>query len=139
MSIRVYGAEQNPATDHFLYRCSCSSGASLLATGRGLTVIDGDGRRAVQLLHGIETRNDAFDLAERVGLSNLIPFGRVLNPMLAPQKLHYEVPMAGASHVLSGDRSTRCGKHIQRLPSSPARRRRNTRNKLKITKPQETA
>lgn len=103
MSIRVYGADQNPAVDHFLYRCSCSSGASILSSKRGRPIVDRDGRRAVQLLAGADTCNDAMT-KELVGLNNLIPFGRVLNPMLAPQKLHYEIPMAGDRSIFARHR-----------------------------------
>jgi hypothetical protein len=94
MSIRVYGSQQNPAVDHFLYRCSSSSGVQVIASGRGIEVMDGDGRRAIQLIQGADTCTDAR-IKESVGLSALIPFARVLNPMLAPQKLHYEIPHAG--------------------------------------------
>jgi hypothetical protein len=94
MSIRVYGAEQDPAQSIFLYRCSNTSGANILASKRGRLVIDGTGRRAVQLLDGADTCDDAL-AKESIGLSALIPFGRVLNPMLAPQPLHYEIPHAG--------------------------------------------
>jgi hypothetical protein len=94
MSIRVYGADQDPASGIFLYRCSNTSGIQILAQRRGISIIDGDGRRAVQLLAGADTCDDAL-AKESVGLSALIPFGRLLNPMIAPQKLHYEIPHAG--------------------------------------------
>jgi hypothetical protein len=94
MSIRVYGADANPAIDQFLYRCSSSSGANILASGRGKLIVDDRGKHAVQLLAGAHTCDDAL-AHESIGLSALIPFGRVLNPMLAPQPLHYEIPHAG--------------------------------------------
>jgi hypothetical protein len=92
MSIRVYGSEQNPAVDVFLYRCSNSSGASLIASGGGFMITDGDGRRAIQLKVSTTTKAES---RESIGRSALIPFGRAQNPMLAPKPLHYEIPMAG--------------------------------------------
>jgi hypothetical protein len=89
MSIRVYGSEQNPAVAHFLYRCSGSSGANMVATGSGVVIVDGDGRRAIQLILAPIRKQ------ESVGRSNLIPFGRSPSPWCAPKPLHYEIPMAG--------------------------------------------
>jgi hypothetical protein len=97
MSIRVYGSDQDPAVGIFLYRCSNSSGTNIVTSGRGRFIkftIDGTERRAVQLLEGAEACDDAL-AKESIGLSALIPFGRVLNPMLAPQPLLYEIPHAG--------------------------------------------
>ena len=94
MSIRVYGASQDSASARFLYRCSNTSGADIIRQGRGISIVAGDGRPAVQLLEGADTCDDAL-AKESIGLNALIPFGRVLNPMIAPQKLHYEIPHAG--------------------------------------------
>lgn len=117
----MYGADQNPAIDDFLYRCSCSSAAGIIADRRGFSVIDGDGRRAVQLFEGADTCADATT-KQSVGLSALVPFARVLNPMIAPQKLHYEVPMAGDRSIFARHRrrkisvSSRSVFNLQILP-----------------------
>ena len=106
MSLRVYGAEQNPAVDHFLYRCSASSGAAAVESLRAKPIVDGDGRIALQLLPGAPSC-DALDVAESIGGGLLIPFARTGNPLIAPQKLHYETPMAGDRSCLARHRHTK--------------------------------
>jgi|GEM_PF-6578026 len=90
MSIRVYGWQKNPAVDHYCYRLSDCRGQHLLETLAAIEILDGDGRRAIQLLAPREVQ-----IEQTPGIGNLIPFGRLRNPLLTPDKLHYEIPMAG--------------------------------------------
>jgi hypothetical protein len=94
MSRRVYGAANNPLVDHFLYKCSETSAADALAAGRAKRIIDREGRNAIQLIEGAPA-HDAVTVIESVGLRALVPFARVLNPIVAPDKLPYEIPHAG--------------------------------------------
>jgi hypothetical protein len=126
MSIRVYGVDQNPAIDRFLYRCSCSSGESSISTGNAKLITDGDGRRAIQLLPAQEISAWPGTSDGSLGIGNLIPFGRSQNPLLAPQKLHYEIPHAGERTCFARHRrraihvSSRSLFSHQVLPLAPA-------------------
>jgi hypothetical protein len=99
MSLRVFAADANPCVDSFLYRQSDLRGQELVETGRAMFVQLADGRRAVQLL---PTREEKAERA--VGANNLIPFGRVYNPLMQPPSLHYEIPMAGDKGIFARHR-----------------------------------
>jgi hypothetical protein len=99
MSRRVYGAANNPLVDHFLYKCSETSAADALAAGRAKQIVDGEGRNAIQLTEG-SPAHDAVEVMESVDLSAPIP-ARVLNPLVAPEKLPYEIPHAGDRSIFA--------------------------------------
>lgn len=97
MSTRVYGWDQNPAVDRFSYRCSNSSAAHAIGKGEAKPIVDGDGRRAIQLVERVE-----FSLPEAQKLGYAISaewYLKVIKTRSEGDKLHYEIPMAG-------DRST---------------------------------
>jgi len=99
MSRRVYGAANNPLVDHFLYKCSETSAADALAAGRAKQIVDGEGRNAIQLTEGAPA-HDVIEVMESVDLSAVIP-ARVLNPLVAPDKLPYEIPHAGDRSIFA--------------------------------------
>jgi hypothetical protein len=111
MSKRVYGWDQNPATDRFQDRCSNSSANFAVETGRGIYIVDGDGRQALQLYP------PAAVLAERNARNGITPFGRgPVGLYNAPPKLNYPVPAVG-DHRLAWlnsflDREKRAGVSI---------------------------
>jgi hypothetical protein len=90
MSLRVFAADSNPHIDPFLYRQSNNRAEELVALGRGSFITLPDGRRAVQLRLQSEEQKQ-----KSIGRGNLVPFGRVYNPMLHPPSLNYEIPHAG--------------------------------------------
>jgi hypothetical protein len=93
MSTRVYGWDQNPIVDQRLYRCSNSSAAEALRKGEAVAIIDGEGRRAIQLCERVE-----FSLPEAAKLGYVVSpdwYLRVIKTRSEGDKLHYEIPMAG--------------------------------------------
>lgn len=98
----MYGWDQNPAVDQRLYRCSNSSAAEAIRKGEAKPVIDGDGRRAIQLLERVE-----FSLPEAVKLGYAISpewYLKVIKTHNQGDKLHYEMPMAGDRSLFSRHR-----------------------------------
>lgn len=93
MSTSVYAWDANPAIDRRLYPLSNKRAEQEVFDGVSKFIILANGRTAIQRFR--PGGQDIFEKMESIGLSNLIPFGRVLNPMLAPKKLHYEIPHAG--------------------------------------------
>lgn len=51
-----------------------------------------------------ETEKLFFYYDGPLGRGNVLPFSRATNPMLAPQKLHYEMPMAGDRSIFARHR-----------------------------------
>ena len=95
MSLRVFAADANPCVDAFLYRQSNLRGEEIVSSGRGTFITLADGRRAVQLLP--LKPKDAFEREIREVFREsaaLLPIYRCQNPLIAPEKLHYEIPMA---------------------------------------------
>jgi len=95
MSTSVYAWDSNPAIDRRLYPISNKRAQEDVLNGRAKFIVIASGRKAIQMLPPVRVEKISVEKMESIGLSNLIPFGRSQNPMLAPQRLHYEVPMAG--------------------------------------------
>lgn len=96
MSTSVYAWDSNPAIDPRLFPVSNLRAEQEVRSGISRFVLLPNGRKAIQRVAPAHHDPVVIDCSgERIGKGNLVPFGRVHNPMLAPQKLHYEIPMAG--------------------------------------------
>lgn len=87
MSRRVFAWDANVLVDSRLYNLSDKRAEEELSRGVAMRIFLPDGRWALRL---IPKREEIIP-----GFNNLVPFGRVYNPMLHPPGLHYEVPRAG--------------------------------------------
>lgn len=126
MATRVYAHDANLSVDPFLYKLSVARAEELALSGGGefeIHEFPSGPRRILRLEPPLE--QDIFTRGESIGLSALIPFGRVLNPMLAPDKLHYEIPRAGDRTPYARSRrrlihvSSRSFFSVQILPQTP--------------------
>jgi len=106
MATSVYSWDANPAVDRRLYPISNKRAQQEVLAGFSRYILLESGRTAIQRLPPkvIPINCDAMVAAECVGMSALIPFARVLNPMIAPAKLHYEIPHAGDRSVFARHR-----------------------------------
>lgn len=92
-------------TERHSYRCSETSAGDALAAGRAVPVVDGDGRLSIQLVDARQCAEVAAH--ESIGRSNILPFTRGSNPLLAPDKFHYEIPRAGDRGIFARHRRRR--------------------------------
>lgn len=84
----MFSWELNPAVDRFSYRLSNRRAQDLVSDGDGFFLTLPDGRKAVQLYPPEEV------LQERSARNHVLPFGRVLNKLMAPPSINYEIPAA---------------------------------------------
>lgn len=96
MSTRVYGWDSNPIVDRFAYRCSNSSADNAVFDGLAFEIIDGEGRRAIQLAEPTpferEMKNISANAGPTVSANAILLF---IKTHCSGDKLHYEIPMAG--------------------------------------------
>lgn len=92
MSIRVFAWDVDPIEDpeSYLYRQSENRGEALVREQqRGTFLFLPNGRRAIQLFPPPEV------LQEQSARNFISPLGRILNKLMHPPGLHYEVPAVG--------------------------------------------
>lgn len=75
MSIRVYHRDSNPAIDPFSYRCSNSSGKSIVNRAEGEYIQLPDGRTAVQLFRRRAERENWIERLEAQASTKSAPMG----------------------------------------------------------------
>ena len=96
MSTRVYGWDSNPVVDRFAYRCSNSSAENAVVDGLAFEIIDGEGRKAIQLAEPTpferELKNISASAGPAVSAKAVLLF---IKTHCSGDKLHYEIPMAG--------------------------------------------
>lgn len=92
----MFAWDTDPIADSesYLYRQSENRGADLVEQDRGTFILLPNGRRAVQLFPPLEV------LQEQSARNCVTPFGRLINKLMAPPNLHYEIPAEG-DHRLS--------------------------------------
>lgn len=88
--MHLFSWDANPMVDPRLCKQSVARAEAIVTEGRGKFVTLHDGRRAVQYFPPPEV------LMERSAKNNLIPFGRVLNRLMAPPSINYPIPACGA-------------------------------------------
>jgi len=92
MSRRVYGWDQNPSTDRFVYRCSNTSAQAAILDGFAEEIVDGDGRVAIRLRApsqgGVLGGSGAYALSASIIL-------QFIRTHCQGSRLNYEMPMAG--------------------------------------------
>jgi hypothetical protein len=71
---------------------------------RLIQMVRGNARDAMTRRIEAETEKLFFYYDGPLGRGNVLPFSRATNPMLAPQKLHYEMPMAGDRSIFARHR-----------------------------------
>lgn len=104
MSTRVYGWDQNPVADRFVYRCSNSSADNAVLYGIAFAIVDGDGRKAIQLHEpDLVTRWSREISVGMVSSGTVLAFIRT---HCQGDKLHYEIPHAGDRGLVARHRRT---------------------------------
>lgn len=91
MSLRVFAWDKDPIADPFAFSCLQSNrrAALIVEEQQGRFITLPDGRLAVQKFPPKEV------LLERAARNCVTSLGRILDKMMDPPALHYEVPAVG--------------------------------------------